>query len=242
MIQDLHSHTYYSFCGKDSPEEVIKTATKGGIEVLGITDHNYGICVSQTREPDVNIHKKCITRYYEHIKLLKEKYKNEIKLLCGIEIATFDPGYPWTNLLPPDVDVSIFDYCLVEHLDIEGTSVDDIFAFAKRCACPAVGIAHTDLPGYVRSKGLDLADYLKRMADENIFWEMNVNFDSIHKYNEHQYVKDFFENDELIELVRKSGVKISVGFDGHNIEDYDAERVKTACQRLEKLSIPLIEL
>lgn len=28
MIQDLHSHTYFSACG---------------VEVLGITDHNYGI-------------------------------------------------------------------------------------------------------------------------------------------------------------------------------------------------------
>ena len=28
MIQDLHSHTYYSYCGKDSPEAVIKNAIK----------------------------------------------------------------------------------------------------------------------------------------------------------------------------------------------------------------------
>ena len=26
MLQDLHSHTYYSYCGKDSPEDVIKNA------------------------------------------------------------------------------------------------------------------------------------------------------------------------------------------------------------------------
>ena len=32
MIQDLHSHTYYSFCGKDLPEKVIETAINGGIE------------------------------------------------------------------------------------------------------------------------------------------------------------------------------------------------------------------
>ena len=24
MIQDLHSHTYYSFCGKDRPEEIVE--------------------------------------------------------------------------------------------------------------------------------------------------------------------------------------------------------------------------
>jgi predicted metal-dependent phosphoesterase TrpH len=26
MIQDLHSHTYYSFCGKDDPTDVIEAA------------------------------------------------------------------------------------------------------------------------------------------------------------------------------------------------------------------------
>ena len=43
MIQDLHSHTYYSFCGGDKPEEIAEAAIAGGIELLGITDHNYGI-------------------------------------------------------------------------------------------------------------------------------------------------------------------------------------------------------
>ena len=43
MIQDLHSHTYYSFCGADTPEEVVEAAINGGIELLGITDHNYGL-------------------------------------------------------------------------------------------------------------------------------------------------------------------------------------------------------
>ena len=43
MIQDLHSHTYYSFCGADTPEAVVETAIAGGIELLGITDHSHGV-------------------------------------------------------------------------------------------------------------------------------------------------------------------------------------------------------
>ena len=38
MIQDLHSHTYYSFCGADTPEAVVEAAIQGGIEMIGITD------------------------------------------------------------------------------------------------------------------------------------------------------------------------------------------------------------
>ncbi|MBE7027052.1 MAG: phosphatase, partial [Ruminococcaceae bacterium] len=34
MIQDLHSHTYYSYCGQDSPEAVIQNAIKNDIELV----------------------------------------------------------------------------------------------------------------------------------------------------------------------------------------------------------------
>ncbi len=40
MIQDLHSHTYYSNCGRDKPEEIIQAAIDGGIDVLGIWNLN----------------------------------------------------------------------------------------------------------------------------------------------------------------------------------------------------------
>ena len=43
MIQDLHAHTYYSFCSQDKPETVIETAIANGIQQLGICDHNYGV-------------------------------------------------------------------------------------------------------------------------------------------------------------------------------------------------------
>ena len=43
MLQDLHSHTYYSFCGADKPETIVEAAIAGGLELFGITDHSYGI-------------------------------------------------------------------------------------------------------------------------------------------------------------------------------------------------------
>ena len=43
LIQDLHSHTYYSNCGRDDPELVVRAAVNGGVKQLGICDHNYGI-------------------------------------------------------------------------------------------------------------------------------------------------------------------------------------------------------
>ena len=84
-------------------------------------------------------------------------------------------------------------------------------------------------------------EFFGKMKAQNIFWELNVNYDSKHNFREHQYVKDFFGNSALIDAVKKSGIKLSVGFDGHRLEDYDAERVITTCHRLEKLSVPMIK-
>ena len=36
MLQDLHAHTYYSFCSKDKPEAVIEAAMKDGAAAAAV--------------------------------------------------------------------------------------------------------------------------------------------------------------------------------------------------------------
>ncbi len=245
MIQDIHSHTYYSFCGKDKPETIVEAAIDGGIELFGISDHSYGIGQSKSnvfmsKDDDLfEDYERTLIRYYDHINLIKQKYSKKIKILCGIEVGT-DLGRNRAPL-PESVDISFFDYCLVEGVDqIENSSLKgDIFKFAKRAGC-TTGIAHTDMFSFIKSLGLKPLEYFKKLAEHNIFWEMNVSFDSIHNYREHGYVIEFFNNPEQQEIIRKSGVKLSVGFDSHRVEDYRSDRVKDACKKLIKLGIPLV--
>ena len=246
MIQDLHSHTYYSFCGKDKPEEIIEAAIAGGIELFGISDHAHGVGhgkieVYHAASDGVAFsdYGRMLTRYYDHICLLKHKYAGKIKILSGIEINT-QRNLPQAAL-PEGVDVSFFDYCLIEHLDYEDSLTGgDIFSFAKRCGCNVTGIAHTDLFAHIEKIGADPLDYFKRMADMNIFWEMNVSYDSIHGYREHEYVKCFLSDELQQEIVRQSGVRLSVGFDGHRVEDYRPDRVVDCCEKLKALGISLV--
>jgi hypothetical protein len=100
-------------------------------------------------------------------------------------------------------------------------------------------VAHTDLFSFCTAKGYDPMDYFKRMAEENIFWEMNVSFDSIHKYYEHPYMLEFFRNEAQQEIVRESGVRLSVGFDGHRVEDYLPQRVTDYCKKVEAMGIKM---
>lgn len=246
MIQDLHAHTYYSFCGKDAPETIVEAAIAGGIKLFGITDHNYGVGYARhsvfvaTAQEELTSYEGTLRRYYDHINLIREKYADRIRVLRGIELCTLKSAQHPNYALPDGTDVSFFDYCLLENLD-HPTSVTggDLFGYAKRCGCPTVGVAHTDLFAHAARLGVDALDYFKRMADENIFWEMNVSYDSIHKYRQHDYMLTFFDNPEQQEIVRKSGVRVSVGFDGHRVEDYLPERVTDYCRRLTEMGIKM---
>lgn len=245
MIQDLHSHTYYSFCGEDKPEVIAEAAIAGGVELFGICDHNYGVGFGQKAiyKSELAISEAgyvgCLERYFDHINLIKEAYEGRLRVLRGLEIAT-SRAFP-RRVLPDRVDVSFFDYCLLENLsEGEGSVIGgDLFGYAERLGCPWVGIAHTDLFAYITRIGEDPYRYFRRMAEQGIFWEMNVNLDSIHGYREHAYVHRFFADAEQQAVVRESGVRLSVGFDGHRVGDYLPDRVADACRRLTAMGIKL---
>lgn len=244
MIQDLHSHSYYSFCGKDSPETIVEAAIAGGIELYGICDHNHGVGLQKNcvRKADCDLpfddYERTLVRYFDHINLIREKYADRIRVLRGLEICTARSARRMA--LPASADVSLFDYCLIEQLDAGEDTVTegDLFSFVERCGTTC-GVAHTDLFAHAKALGEDPYRYFRRMAEAGIFWEMNVSYDSIHKYREHPYMLRFFESEEEQAIVRESGVRLSVGFDGHKVEDYRPDRVRTACERITKMGIKL---
>ncbi|MBR6774043.1 MAG: PHP domain-containing protein [Clostridia bacterium] len=245
MIQDLHAHTNYSFDSPDEPKKVIETAIAGGITMLGICDHNYGVGLARrelcyNRGTDLSVdYDRTLRYYYEHITLLKEKYEKKIKIMRGIEVATAIGKHNFA--LPDSADVSFFDFCLVESLDKVNVSIakGDIFSFAKRCGCPT-GIAHTDLFKYISDIGESPYRYFKKMAENGIFWEINVNLDSSHEFKPHGYVSEFFKNKDQQEIIKKTGVKLSVGFDSHIISEYKPSRVHNACSLIKNMGIKLM--
>ena len=244
MIQDLHAHTFYSFCSNDKPEAVVEAAINSGVQMLGICDHNYGVGCARTefcwgKGTKLNAdYEQTLVRYYNHMNLLREKYAKKIKILCGMEICTLDGEHSYA--LPNTADVSFFDFALIENLGNPMSVINgDLFAYAKRCGCP-VGVAHTDMFAFIKARGEDPYRYFKKMAEAGIFWEMNVNYDSVHKFKVHDYVTEFLKNKEQQEIVRKTGLKLSVGFDGHAVKEYKPLRVKNACKIIQDAGIHLV--
>lgn len=219
-VFDIHSHTFYSHCGRDNPQELIKTAIQNGLTTFGICDHNHGIG-------------KRTKQYLAEMKDLARRYADQIKLLCGIEIATIPDLYTIENT----DEVKGFDYCLIEHITYAESIVKgDLFAFCKKLGI-LCGIAHTDLFAYCDMYGYDYREFFAEMAKNNIFWEMNVSYDSIHKYREHQYVLDFMNDSKKQQIIKDAGVYISIGFDSHRDDDYDGFKVHEMYDFLKKHNI-----
>ncbi len=79
ILEDFHVHT--NLCdGRDSAEDMVLAAIDKGMTRLGFSGHGYtsfdsSFCMSQ----------ETVIEYYEQIDVLREKYKDKIEILCGIE-------------------------------------------------------------------------------------------------------------------------------------------------------------
>lgn len=207
-VFDLHTHTLYSACGIDRPEKVISTAIENGVKLVGITDHSYGIGDRKAS-------------YIRKIRDLAPKYSDRIKVLCGIEIPTLpnmfdikDPG-----------EIADCDYALIEHIsNKDSLAYEDPIGFCKKLKIRC-GIAHTDLFAYAAERGLDPLTFFKQLADAGIFWELNMAYDSIHKFQKHTYVDDLLRDKDKQRIVLESGLRIGIGSDCHRKEEYPTARL-----------------
>ena len=90
---DLHMHTNFSD-GKDSPSDMLKSAVKKGMKVVGISDHSYtffdeSYCIQREQIEDYNITvfslaQKC-AQLKDNPRLSKALGTDDIRLWAGIE-------------------------------------------------------------------------------------------------------------------------------------------------------------
>ena len=79
ILRDLHTHT--TFCdGKNTPEEMVLAAIEKGMDTLGFSMHSF-----VEFDLDVYSDPAALVEYKKEVERLKEKYKDQIKILCGIE-------------------------------------------------------------------------------------------------------------------------------------------------------------
>ncbi len=85
MYSDLHTHTTFSD-GKNTPEEMVLSAIEKGLKTIGIAEHSF-----IWFDSDYCMKVEEIPSYIEEIGRLKEKYRDKIEVLCGIEQDLYSP-------------------------------------------------------------------------------------------------------------------------------------------------------
>lgn len=170
-MTDLHVHTTYCD-GKDAPEDVVLSAIEKGMECVGFSAHSYTFF-----DKSYCMKKEDYPKYKKEIASLKEKYKNKIKILCGIEQDIYS-----------DMPVDGFDYVIgsvhylkkaSEYIPIDENK--DILLFAAK--------------KFYNGDMLSLAeDYFKTIASLPKNTDIIGHFDLISKFNENNALFD--ETDE----------------------------------------------
>ena len=102
-MQDLHLHSQFSFDSNTNPEENIKSAIKNGIKIMAFTDHMDNFCQN---DRDISFD---LGEYFPTIYKLREKYKNQIKILAGIEIGL---AYENSDKINEFIDKNPFDFII----------------------------------------------------------------------------------------------------------------------------------
>lgn len=94
-LQDLHTHSLFDD-GKNSLEEMVQAAIGKGFSAIGLSAHS-----PIENEHEWTMPKERLSEYLLETKRLKEAYRDQIKVFCGIE---YD--------LRSSLDLSQFDYVI----------------------------------------------------------------------------------------------------------------------------------
>ena len=98
---NYHTHTTRCYHASGKDEEYVKAAIKAGIKELGFSDHtpwHYDSSFKATMRMPENQ----LDGYIESILSLKEKYKDQISILVGLECEYFEKYIPWLKQMLED--------------------------------------------------------------------------------------------------------------------------------------------
>ena len=106
---NYHTHTTRCFHAIGKDEEYVKAAIQANIKELGFSDHtpwHYDSSFKASmRMPECQL-----DDYIESIRYLKEKYKDQISILIGLECEYFERYMPWLEKMLEDKKI---DYIIL---------------------------------------------------------------------------------------------------------------------------------
>lgn len=243
MLQDLHTHTTYCD-GTSSPEEMVLSAIEKGLDRIGICTHGYTAFDESYCIPHEEYGK-----FQAEVAALKEKYKDEIEVLCGVEQDVFSEtetdGFDYVigsvhylkaedEFAPIDEMVEILEYVCEEYYGGDYLAATESYyasvaQLAEKTDCDIIG--HFDLITKFNEGGALFDEKAPRYvaawkaaADELLksgkVFEINTGAIS------RGYRTTPYPSDEITEYIRANGGKFILSSDAHSKDTiaYDFEK------------------
>ncbi|MBQ0110364.1 MAG: histidinol-phosphatase HisJ family protein [Oscillospiraceae bacterium] len=234
---DLHVHTVFSD-GKNTPEEMISTAIDLGFEKIGISDHSYTFY-----DPTYYcLPKEKIEEYKAEILSLKQKYRDKIEVLLGIEQDFYADtpldGYDYAigsvhylckdgNYFPVDESIEDTNNAIHKYFGGDALSYAEeyfrtVAGFVNRDDIKIIG--HFDIvtkfnekTGIIDTKNPRYVAAWTAAADKLI--KAGKVFEINYRSMLYGHISQPYPAKEIIEYLTKNGVEFIKSSDSHSIEE-----------------------
>lgn len=229
--KDYHTHTVFSD-GKNTPEEMVLAAIAAGMTELGFSDHSYtaydeSYCMPKDR----------IGEYRREIARLREKYRGNIKILCGIEQDYYSDeptdGYDYVigsvhAVKAGDTYLSVDESAPVQKAAVEQYFGGDYYAFAEAYFSTVANV--------VEKTGADIIGHFDLAAKFSLFDEQDPRYirawqaaiDALLKTGKpfeintgaisRGYRTVPYPNPDMIDYIRQRGGKFILSSDSHRTD------------------------
>ena len=189
-MQDLHLHSEFSFDSYTDPEENIKAAIRNNIKIMAFTDHMDNFCQN---DRDISFD---LEKYFSTIYKFREKYKNQIKILAGVEVGLACENADKINQF---IDENPFDFIIGS---IHAVEFKDIWSNRK--------IIEENPKYYFRKYYQYMLESIKSCKNFSVLGHI----DYIDRYTKDKSViPDFSFYEDLIEEILKELIKTNRGIE-----------------------------
>lgn len=169
--KDFHVHTTFSD-GKCSPEEMVLAAIRMGMTEIGFSDHSY-----TAFDESYCLQKDRIGEYRQAIGELREKYRGQIRILCGIEQDYYsdEPTDEYENVIGSVHYVKVGDEYLPVDMSAKAQKAmveqyfnGDFYAFAETYFDTVANV--------VKKTGADIIGHFDLAAKFSLFDEQDPRY------------------------------------------------------------------
>lgn len=219
---NMHTHTKRCKHAIGEDYEYVEAAIKAGYKSLGFSDHAPYIFNLDYISP-IRMEMSELEKYVNDINSLKEKYKNDITIYCGLEMEFFPELFDATI---NEISKYSLDYILLgqHYYDTEigykhvgkGFSEKEKLAIYVERVCEAIdtgyfdGVVHPDIINYCGDKHIfekNMLIIIKKLKEKEMPVEVNINGlrDQLN-----------YPNVDFIRMCVQNGNEFVIGVDAHD--------------------------